>query len=89
VLSNGRLIAGLGVGYLEAEFRALGAPFPDRGRVTDEYLAAMRAIWTQTQPSHRGRIVSFAGVQAHPQPVQRPLPIVIGGRAPPAFRRAV
>ena len=89
VLSNGRLIAGLGVGYLEAEFRALSAPFEDRGRVTDEYLTAMRAIWTQTRPSHRGRLVSFAGVQAHPQPVQHPLPIVIGGRTPPAFRRAV
>src|SRR3989441_11480265 len=60
VLSNGRLIAGLGVGYLEAEFRALGAPFEDRGRVTDEYLAAMRAIWTDAKPSYRGRFVSFA-----------------------------
>ena len=88
-LSGGRLIAGLGVGYLEAEFRALGAPFEDRGRVTDEYLAAMRAIWTDAKPSYRGRFVSFADVQAHPQPVQRPLPIVIGGRTPPAFRRAV
>src|SRR5438477_1116366 len=49
----------------------------------------MRAIWTESKPSYRGRFVSFAGVQAHPQPVQRPLPIVIGGRTPPAFRRAV
>src|SRR3989442_1372523 len=69
--------------------RALGAPFEDRGRVTDESLAAMRAIWTDAKPSYRGRFVSFADVQAHPQPVQRPLPIVIGGRTPPAFRRAV
>jgi probable F420-dependent oxidoreductase len=88
-LSGGRLMAGLGVGYLEAEFRALGAPFEDRGRVTDEYLAAMRAIWGETTPSFRGRFVSFSDVQAHPRPVQRPLPIVIGGRTPPAFRRAV
>jgi probable F420-dependent oxidoreductase len=88
-LSGGRLIAGLGVGYLEAEFRALGAPFEDRGRVTDEYLAAMRAIWGETTLAFRGRFVSFSDVQAHPRPVQRPLPIVIGGRTPPAFRRAV
>jgi probable F420-dependent oxidoreductase len=88
-LSGGRLIVGLGVGYLEAEFRALGAPFEDRGPVTDEYLAAMRAIWTQPKPSYQGRFVSFANVQAHPQPAQRPLPVVTGGRTPPAFRRAV
>jgi probable F420-dependent oxidoreductase len=90
VLSNGRLIFGVGVGYLEPEFRALGAPFEDRGRVTDEYLAAIRAIWTQAQPAYRGRFAAFEGVQAHPQPVQKPTPpIVIGGHTPAAFRRAV
>ncbi|PYM27860.1 MAG: LLM class F420-dependent oxidoreductase [Candidatus Rokuibacteriota bacterium] len=89
-LSGGRLIFGVGVGYLEAEFRALGAPFEQRGAVADDYLAAMRAIWSQDTPAHRGRFVSFAGVQAYPRPVQRPHPpIVIGGRTPPAFRRAV
>ena len=50
----------------------------------------MRAIWSQDQPSHKGPFVSFANIQAHPQPVQRPHPpIVIGGRTAPAFRRAV
>jgi len=89
-LSNGRLIFGIGVGYLEPEFRALGAPFAQRGAVTDEYLAAMRAIWSQTKPAYQGRFVSFADVQAHPQPVQRPHPpIVVGGRTAAAFRRAV
>jgi len=89
-LSGGRLIFGVGVGYLEAEFRALGAPFEQRGAVADDYLAAMRAIWSQDTPAHRGRFVSFAGVQAHPRPVQRPHPpIVVGGRTAPAFRRAV
>ena len=89
-LSNGRLIFGVGVGYLEAEFRALGAPFEQRGAVADDYLAAMRAIWSQDRPSHAGPFVSFANVQAHPRPVQRPHPpIVIGGRTAPAFRRAV
>ena len=90
VLSNGRLIFGVGVGYLEPEFRALGAPFAERGRVTDEYLAAMRAIWTEAAPVHRGRFAAFEGVQAHPRPVQTPTPpIVIGGHTPAAFRRAV
>jgi len=89
-LSNGRVIFGIGVGYLEPEFRALGAPFAQRGAVTDEYLAAMQAIWSQAQPAYQGRFVSFAGVQAHPQPVQRPHPpIVVGGRTAAAFRRAV
>jgi probable F420-dependent oxidoreductase len=89
VLSGGRLIVGIGVGYLEPEFRALGAPFERRGAVTDDYLAAMRAIWTEAKPSYKGRFASFANVQAHPQPAQRPLPIVIGGRTAAAFRRAV
>ena len=90
VLSAGRLIVGIGVGYLEPEFRALGAPFADRGAVTDEYLGAMRAIWGQAKPAYQGRFVSFANVQAHPQPVQQPHPpVVIGGRSAPAFRRAV
>jgi alkanesulfonate monooxygenase SsuD/methylene tetrahydromethanopterin reductase-like flavin-dependent oxidoreductase (luciferase family) len=78
------------VGYLEAEFRALGAPFAQRGAVADDYLAAMRAIWSQDAPAHQGPFVSFASIQARPQPVQRPHPpIVIGGRTAPAFRRAV
>jgi probable F420-dependent oxidoreductase len=89
-LSNGRLIFGIGVGYLEPEFRALGAPYAERGAVTDDYLAAMRAIWSQAKPAYQGRFVSFADVQAHPQPVQRPHPpIVVGGRTAAAFRRAV
>ena len=90
VLSNGRLIFGLGVGWCEPEMRAVGAPFPERGRVADDYLAAMRAVWTQPKPSHRGPYVSFDGVQAMPRPLQTPTPpIVVGGRTPPAFRRAV
>jgi probable F420-dependent oxidoreductase len=90
VLSNGRLIFGVGVGYLEPEFQALGIPFATRGAVTDDYLAAIRAIWTEPRPAHRGRFTAFASVQAHPQPTQKPLPpIVIGGHTDAAFRRAV
>jgi probable F420-dependent oxidoreductase len=85
-LSGGRLICGIGVGYLEPEFCALGIPFTDRGARTDDYLAAMRTIWTQPNPAYHGRFVSFEGVQAHPQ---RNIPIVVGGESPPAYRRAV
>jgi len=90
VLSRGRLIFGVGVGYLEPEFRALGIPFGTRGAATDEFLAAIRAIWTEPRPEHHGRFVTFSGVQAHPRPVQEPRPpIVIGGHTDAAFRRAV
>ena len=89
VLSNGRLIFGLGVGWCEPEMRSVGAPFAERGRVADDYLAAMRAVWTQPKPSYKGPYVTFDGVQAMPRPVQAPVPIVIGGRTAPAYRRAV
>ena len=89
VLSNGRLIFGLGVGWCEPEMRSVGTPFAERGRVADDYLAAMRAVWTQPKPSYKGPYVAFDGVQAMPRPVQAPVPIVVGGRTPPAYRRAV
>ena len=89
VLSNGRLIFGLGVGWCEPEMRSTGAPFAERGRVADDYLAAMRALLREPKPAHHGRYVSFDGIQAMPRPVQAPIPIVVGGRTPPAYRRAV
>jgi len=89
VLSNGRVIFGLGVGWCEPEMRSVGAPFAERGRVADDYLAAMRAVWTQPKPSYKGPYVTFDGVQAMPRPVQTPIPIVVGGRTPPAYRRAL
>jgi len=89
VLSNGRVIFGIGVGWCEPEMRSVGAPFAERGRVADDYLAAMRAVWTQPKPSYKGPYVAFDGVRAMPRPVQNPIPIVVGGRTPPAYRRAV
>ena len=89
VLSGGRLIAGFGGGYVEPEFRALGIDFHKRGAITDEYLAAIRALWTQREPQYEGRFARFADIRFEPKPVQRPHPpIVIGGTAPPALRRA-
>jgi probable F420-dependent oxidoreductase len=90
VVSNGRLTFGLGIGYLKAEFDALGIPFEDKGARAIEYLAAILALWTQEKPRYEGRFVSFSGIQSQPRPVQKPHPpIVIGGHSEPAFRRAV
>jgi len=90
VLSGGRLIFGIGAGYLRPEFEALGAPFEDRGERADEYIEVIRALWTQEAPRFEGRFVSFSGIDAQPRPVQEPHPpIVVGGMSPPALRRAV
>ena len=90
VLSRGRLLFGLGVGYLEPEFRALGIPFEKRGARTDDYVDAILALWTQERPEHSGPFTSFAGIDAHPRPLQAPHPpIVVGGHSAEAFRRAV
>jgi alkanesulfonate monooxygenase SsuD/methylene tetrahydromethanopterin reductase-like flavin-dependent oxidoreductase (luciferase family) len=90
VLSNGRLIVGIGVGYLQPEFAALGVPFADRGARADEYLEAMQALWSTDKPAYHGRFVDFDGVDAHPRPVQAGGPrIVVGGHSPSAYRRAV
>jgi len=89
VVSGGRLVFGLGAGYLRAEFQALGASFGDRGARTNEAIEVMRALWTQDEPAFRGRFWSFSGVAAMPRPVQRPHPpIVVGGESPAALRRA-
>jgi probable F420-dependent oxidoreductase len=90
VLSGGRLIVGIGAGYVEPELRALGASLADRGARVDEHLAAMRALWDEPTPDFDGEFVSFAGVIERPRPVQRPHPpIVVGGHSPAAYRRAV
>jgi len=88
VLSGGRVILGVGAGWLAEEFAALGVPFDNRGRRTDEYIAALRALWTQEVASFSGEFTSFENVYSRPLPVQRPIPIVIGGHSPRAARRA-
>jgi probable F420-dependent oxidoreductase len=90
VLSKGRLIVGIGVGYEELELRALGASLADRGARTDEYLSAMRALWDEPTPRFEGRFVSFFDVIERPRPLQQPHPpIVIGGHSSAAHRRAI
>jgi probable F420-dependent oxidoreductase len=88
-LSNGRFQLGIGVGWLEEEFEALGVPFEDRGRRTDDYVAAMRALWTQDRASHDGPFARFERAIQRPQPTQEGgVPIVVGGHSKAAARRA-
>jgi probable F420-dependent oxidoreductase len=89
VLSGGRVILGIGAGYLEPEFAAVGANFAERGAVTDEYLDAMSALWYDHRPAYHGRFTDFAGIDAQPRPLQQPIPLVVGGASAPAYRRAV
>ena len=90
VLSGGRLMFGVGVGYLKPEFDALGVSFAEKGARTDEYIDAIRALWTQPAPRFKGRFVSFEGIDAQPRPVQKPAPpVIVGGMSAGALRRAV
>ncbi|MFO1081841.1 MAG: TIGR03619 family F420-dependent LLM class oxidoreductase [Reyranellaceae bacterium] len=90
VLSGGRLVVGIGAGWLQAEFDAVvTTPFAERGAVTDEYLDAFRVLWTEPRPRFEGRFTRFHDIVLEPKPVQRPHPpIWVGGEAGPALRRA-
>lgn len=90
LLSQGRLIVGAGVGWMEEEFQLLNAPpFAQRGAVTDEYLQAFIELWTAENPRYHGRHVQFSGIIFQPKPAQRPHPpIWIGGQSRAALRRA-
>lgn len=90
VLSDGRLIFGVGVGYVKQEFDVIGVPYEERGARVTEHIEAIRALWTEEAPTFDGQFTQISGVQSHPHPVQQPHPpIVIGGMSAPAFRRAV
>ena len=88
-LSNGRFDLGIGVGWLKEEFEALGLPFDDRGPRTDDYVGAMRALWTQDKAAYDGEFSKFKGAIQRPQPIQPGgVPIVVGGHSKVAARRA-
>lgn len=87
-LSGGRFDFGVGVGWLEEEFNALGVPFAARGKRLDEYIDAMRALWTQDLASFHGEFVNFDNCISRPNPVNGTVPIVIGGHTKAAARRA-
>ena len=88
-LSGGRFVLGIGAGWLEEESTMLGVPFAERGSMTDEYLAAMRELWTSPSPSFAGRYTQFSGLHFEPKPVQKPHPpIWVGGHGRASLRRA-
>lgn len=89
-LSRGRLTVGVGVGWMEEEIIALGAPtFKGRGKLADEYIEGFRELWTQDDPEYAGEYVNFNGILFEPKPTQKPYPpIWIGGETKPARRRA-
>ena len=88
VISDGRAICGIGLGWSRWAFEALGIPFDRRGDLADEYLRVMRVLWTQERPTFDGEFCRFDGIGFLPKPVQDPLPIWIGGQSRAAVRRA-
>ena len=89
VVSGGRFIFGVGIGWLQEEFEAVGMSFADRARRTREYLALMKQLWTRKDPSYSGRTVRVQGMRFMPKPIQQPgPPIIFGGHTEPSLRRA-
>ena len=89
VLSGGRLTLGVGVGSIEQETEAMGSPFADRGRLSDEAIKVMRTLWTEEDPTFDGEYSHFEGMKFSPKPIQKPsIPIVIGGISRAAIHRA-
>jgi probable F420-dependent oxidoreductase len=89
VLSGGRFIFGVGIGWLEEEFNAVGMNFKDRALRTREYVALMKELFTRDDPVYRGKSVSIEGFRFMPKPVQKPHPpFVFGGNTEPSLKRA-
>ena len=87
-MSGGRALLGIGVGWLKEEFDAIGAPFERRGVRTDEYVAAMRALWANDCASFEGEFVQFRDTYCLPRPINGSVPIIVGGDTDYAARRA-
>jgi probable F420-dependent oxidoreductase len=89
-LSKGRLMLGVGIGWLREEFEAIGVPFAHRGKRSDEYLQALKAVWNGEEVNYQGEFVRWQGFMMRPKPVQPGgVPLVIGGVSPSAIRRTV
>ena len=89
-LSDGRFILGVGIGWAQEEFHVLNAAYKSRGAVTNEYLAAVKLLWTQDVASYNGKFISFDDVHTAPRPIQTPHPpIWVGGPSDAAMRRTV
>lgn len=88
-LSKGRLILGVGVGWMAEEFHALGLPFKERGPMSDEQLRIIKLLWGEKNPSFEGRYYHFSEIAFYPKPLQEPrIPLWVGGEGVPSQRRA-
>jgi probable F420-dependent oxidoreductase len=87
ILTEGRFRLGLGIGWNRVEYEALGQDFATRGQREEEQVALLRAFWTERSVSHQGRFDKVTGAGLAPRPVQRPIPIWLGGQSGPAYRR--
>jgi len=89
-VSGGRFLYGVGAGWLEEEFKAMGVPFEKRGARFDDYLVAMKKVWSGEMVEHQSERIQWTGWKSYPLPVQRPHPpLVIGGTGDAAMRRVV
>ncbi len=89
-LSGGRVILGVGAGWLEDEFRVLGVSYKERGAVTEEYIEILKELWSRDDPAYTGKYLSFSDIKFLPKPRQKPHPpIWVGGGSPIAIERAV
>lgn len=89
-LSGGRFMYGVGAGWLEEEFKALGVPFEKRGARFDDYLVALKKAWSGEVVEHQSERIQWSGWKSYPLPAQRPHPpLIIGGKGEAAFRRTV
>ena len=86
-LSGGRLLLGLGIGWLREEFDAMGVPFERRGARFDDYVAAMRKVWSGEVVEHQSEFIAWSGFKSYPVPVQNPLPVIIGGSKGKIYQR--
>jgi probable F420-dependent oxidoreductase len=89
VMSGGRVTVTFGAGMARGEFKALGIPFTQRGRIVDEYLDVLKVLWVSEDPQYHGQFIDFDDIAFEPKPIQKPHPpIWIGGSSMAALRRA-
>ena len=89
VLSSGRVILGIGAGWLREETEALGTNFVKRWKRLRETVEAMRVLWTQPEPSYSGELVKFPALRCDPKPLQKRIPVLLGARGPKAIERVI
>ena len=86
-VSGGRFMLGAGIGWLKEEFRAMGTPFEKRGARFDDYIAAMRKVWSGDTVEHQSEFVDWTGFKSYPTPIQDPFPVIMGGNKGKIFER--